>query len=107
VINRINFSLEIIKFCRKLINRKEFVIGKQLLKSGTSVGANIEEAQQAQSKKDFVSKLSISLKEASETRYWLMLIRDSNLAQKNEVNLLLQKIAELIRLLVSIIKSSK
>ena len=69
------FAVRIVKLCRYLQNEhKEFVLSKQLLRSGTSIGANISESQQAQSRADFVSKLNISLKEAYETNYWLRLL---------------------------------
>lgn len=87
--------------------KKEYVISKQLLKAGTSIGANVEEAQQAQSKKDFIAKLSISLKEANETRYWLRLISDSSKEDQKSAHLLIQEVEELIRLLTAIIKKAK
>ena len=90
---------------------KEFVISKQLLRSGTSIGANIEEALQGRSKKDFIAKLSISLQEAHETRFWLRLIRDSVIPLDDEMQKILQKllqnIEEIIAILTSIIKSTK
>jgi len=73
------FALEIIKLYRQLVAEKEYVISKQLLKSGTSIGANVEEAIAAQSKKDFLSKMSIASKEARETKYWLRLLHKSDL----------------------------
>lgn len=76
-----NFSLKIIQLYKQLINEKEFVLSKQLLKSGTSIGANVEEAIAGQSRKDFVSKLSIASKEARETQYWLKLLDKSDLTQ--------------------------
>ena len=102
------FALKIVPFCLKIQSeRKEYVLTKQLLKSGTSVGANVEEAEQAQSKKDFISKLSIALKEAHETRFWLRLMRDTKIAQEKETNELIEEIHQIIKLLVAIIKSSK
>ena len=72
------FALRIIRVYRHMLEtNKEFVLSKQILRSGTSIGANVAEATQAQSRADFVSKLSISLKEAFETEYWLNLLRDS------------------------------
>ena len=73
------FALEIIKLYILLIDRKEFVISKQLLRSGTSIGANVVEADAAQSRKDFLSKMSIASKEACETEYWLQLLQKSAL----------------------------
>jgi four helix bundle protein len=73
-----SFALRIVKLYKFLIQeQKEFVLSKQVLRSGTSIGANIEEARHAQSKPDFVHKLSIAQKEGAETRYWLILLRDS------------------------------
>ena len=75
-----HFALSIIKLCHKLKNNREFELANQLLRSGTSIGANIEEAIAGQSRKDFISKMSIALKEARETNYWLRLLRDSNIS---------------------------
>ena len=74
-----DFSLQIINLYKILVENKEFVLSKQLLKSGTSIGANVEEAIAAQTKKDFVMKMSIASKEARETRYWLKLLDKSKL----------------------------
>lgn len=102
------FAVDIVKFCSKIQEeRKEYVITKQLLKSGTSIGANVEEAQQPQSRPDFTSKMSIALKEAYESRYWLRLIRDSGLASAMEVDLRLEQVEEIIRILVAITMTSK
>ncbi len=84
--------------------RKEYVLSKQLLRSATSIGANITEAQQAQSSADFISKLSIALKEANETRYWLHLIQDSSYGSSTESY---HKIEEIIRMLVSSIQTTR
>jgi four helix bundle protein len=102
-----NFALDIIELYKELNNQKEYVLSKQLLRAGTSIGANVEEALQGQSKKDFISKLCISLKEAYETQYWLKLLDKSNLTQQSNINLYLSKIIELIKLLTAIIKTSK
>lgn len=103
-----SFALKTVTFCKSLIeNKKEFVLSKQYMKSGTSVGANIEEASQAQSRNDFVSKMSIALKEAYESRYWIRLIRDSGYATKEETEGLITEITEIICLLVVIIKTAK
>ncbi len=73
-----DFALKIIKLCRQLsVEQHEFILSNQLLQSGTSIGANIEEAIGAQSKKDFLSKMSIAYKESRETNYWIRLLRDS------------------------------
>ena len=100
------FSLKIIKLYKKLLNEKEYVISRQLLKSGTSIGANVEEALAGQSKKDFIAKMSISSKEARETKYWLRLLKESELTLLN-VNDELADIEEIIRILTSIVKTSQ
>ena len=99
-------SLKIIKLYKKLLNEKEYVISRQLLKSGTSIGANVEEALAGQSKKDFIAKMSISSKEARETKYWLRLLKESELTLLN-VNDELVDIEEIIRILTSIVKTSQ
>lgn len=101
------FSLMIVEFCYQLQDDyKEFVLSKQLLRSGTAIGALSEEAQQAESKADFLHKLSIANKEAHESHYWLRLLRDSPRFQV-DVSVLLDACEQLMKLLVSIIKSSK
>ncbi len=93
-------ALEIIKTYRNLsVNKKEYVLSKQLLRSGTSIGANIEESIGGQSEKDFYSKLSIAYKEARESNYWIRLLRDSNLLDKNESELLINRCDEIIRII--------
>ena len=100
------FSLHIIVLYRKLCNANEFVLSKQVLRSGTSIGANIEEALAGQSKADFVSKMSIASKEARETNYWLRLLRDSGIVDKAEIGPLLAESESIINILTSIIKTS-
>lgn len=101
-----DFALRIIKLYRYLVEeKKEYVLSKQVLRSGTSIGANIHEAVEAQSKADFIHKMSISLKEARETEYWLKLLIASNYID-NSGNIL-EDIKELIKILTSIIKTSK
>src|ERR1700737_2746875 len=78
-----NFSLQIIELYKMLVQQKEFVISKQLLKSATSIGANVEEANAAQTKKEFIMKMSIASKEARETRYWLRLLDKSQIVVLN------------------------
>ncbi len=99
------FALEIIQLYKLLCSQNEYVLSKQLLRAGTSIGANCEEATAAQSKNDFISKMSISLKEARESRYWIRLLIDSNYINKDHI--LLSKSEEIIRILSSIVKSSK
>lgn len=100
------FALDIISLYKQIIEQKEFVLSKQLLRSGTSVGANVEEAIGAHSKKDFISKMIIAYKEARETRYWLMLFEKSNLVQIDLTDYL-KKSDEIINILTAIIKTSK
>ena len=102
------FAVRIVKLYKYLCSqKKEYVLSKQLLRSGTSIGANINEAQDAQSKNDFISKLSISLKEARETKYWIELLRETDYLTDKEANNILEDLIEVIKLLVSIIKTTK
>ena len=103
-----SFALRIVKMCRYLCEEKrEFILSKQVLRSGTSIGANIEEANQGQSKSDFIHKHSISLKEAVETDYWLRLLRDSEYLSQSQAESLLDNCRELEKLLTASIKTSK
>lgn len=103
-----DFAVQIVKLYRKLSNeKKEYILSKQLVRSGTSIAANIREGLEGQSKKDFISKLSISLKEAAETEYWLELFVDTDILEKDEAKDLLKDIGEIKRMLASIIKTSK
>jgi len=104
-IKTFDFALRIIKFYIECKSQNEFILSKQILRSGTSIGANVEEAIAAQSKKDFISKLSIANKEARETRYWLKLYDSSNLVQI-EINSYLKDIEMIINILTKIIKTS-
>lgn len=101
------FALNIVSLCRHMASEKEFVLSKQLLRSGTSIGANVQEAQFSQSKKDFAYKLSISLKEANESRYWIQLIHDSNPNLQKRTSMLLKEINHIIPLLISSIKTAR
>ncbi len=87
--------------------KKELVLSKQLLRSGTSIGANIEEANQAESKADFIHKLCIANKEAFETNYWLRLLRDSNILTEKQAESLINDCEEIQKLLTASIKTSK
>ena len=100
------FALDIIDLYCKLRDQHEYVISRQLLRSGTSIGANVEEAAAGQSRKDFASKLSIARKEARETKYWLRLLQESNLTDI-DVHQPMSSADELIRILTSIIKSTE
>lgn len=99
------FALETIAIYKQLQPAREFVLSKQLLRIGTSIGANVEEAIAAQSRKDFLSKMSVASKEARETRYWLSLLEQSKLASV-DVNSCLKSVEELIRILSSIVKTT-
>lgn len=100
--------MRIVKLCRYLRDeKKEFILSKQLLRAGTSIGANIAESQQAQSRPDFISKLCIALKEASETNYWLRLLRATDYLSETEYRTMIVQCKELERLLTSILKSAK
>ncbi|HSH37044.1 four helix bundle protein [Schnuerera sp.] len=102
------FALRIMKMYRHMIkNNVEHEIAKQLLRSGTSIGANVEEGCSAQSRKDFIHKLSIAQKEAFETRYWLRLLRDSGEIKKEHGNSMIKDCDELISILTSILKTTK
>jgi len=101
------FALRIIKLYKHLCDeKKEFVISKQLLRCGTSIGANICEANHSMSKKEFISKMNISLKEAAETEYWLELLHKSEYIKRNEFNSIISDCDEIKSLLVSIIRTS-
>ncbi len=102
------FAVRIINLYKYLSNeKKEFVMSKQILKSGTSVGANVKEAINGQSTADFLSKLSIALKEAGETEYWLELLNETDYISDNQFDSMVSDCRELIRILTSIIKSTK
>jgi four helix bundle protein len=104
------FAIRIVKLYKYLCDdKKEYVLSKQLLRCGTSIGANINEAQAGQSKADFIAKMAISSKEARETKYWIdLLIKTDYLdINENHVESLLKDIEEIIKLLTSIVKSSQ
>ena len=102
------FALNIVKTCKAIINNhNEVVLARQLLKSGTSIGANIHEAVRAQSKSDFIAKMSISLKESYETEYWLSLLKDSEYLTVDEFKSLYKENYDITNILSRIIISSK
>lgn len=102
------FALRVIELSRFLsCTKNEYIISKQIVRSGTSIGANIAESEFAQSKADFVSKLYISLKEANETRYWLRLLRKSQYMSSEEIIPMESECSELISMLVSSLKTLK
>lgn len=100
------FSLKILELYKFLKENKEFVISKQLLRCGTSIGANVNESIAAQTKKDFITKMSIASKEARETKYWLRLLQESQFVKKN-FSEYIKDIEEIIKILTSIVKTSQ
>jgi four helix bundle protein len=103
-----DFAIRCVKLFRYLCNEhQEYVLSKQVLRSGTSIGALLREAKFAQSKADFINKNSIALKEANETDYWIDLLYDTGYINKTMYDDIKKDIQELISLLVSIVKSSK
>ncbi len=100
------FALEVIKLYSRLQEQREFVISKQLLRSGTSIGANVQEAIGGESRKDFISKLSIARKEARETRYWLSLLQGSDLTEM-DMGKHLAAVEEILRILTAILMTTK
>ncbi len=102
------FAIRVIRLYKHLsVNKKEFVLSKQLLRSGTSIGALIRESEHAQSKPDFLSKMSIALKETNETEYWLMLLKDTDYISQLEFDSIQEDCVEILKLLTSIVKSTK
>ncbi len=101
------FAIRIVNLYKFLLTKNEYVLSKQILRSGTSIGANIAEAEQAQSRPDFVSKMNIALKEVSETKYWLKLLHATDYISKEEKTSILNDCIEIEKILVSIIKSSR
>ena len=103
-----DFAIRIIKCYQYLTeNKSEFIMSKQMLRSGTSIGANVRESINAQSRPDFISKLSIALKEAEETDYWLELLLATGYLNDKEYQSIQDECTEIIKMLTSIIKSSK
>lgn len=104
----LDFAVRIVNFYKFLCDeKKEFILSKQILRSGTSIGANIRESRNAQSTADFISKLSIALKEADETQYWLEVLAKSEIIKSEQVSKLNSDLNEIIAILVSSIKSMK
>ena len=101
------FALHIVDIYKQMINQNEFILSKQLVRSGTSIGANIEEAVAAQSRKDFIAKMSIASKEARETNYWLRLLRDSKLCDGIDFSHVIKESEEIIAILTSIVKTTQ
>ena len=102
------FAVRIVRLYKYLTEKKkEGILSKQLLRSGTSIGANVSEAQQAQSGADFISKMSIALKETTETKYWIRLLYEAECLKEEESKSILNDCIELEKMLVSIVKTSK
>ena len=102
------FALEIVKAYKFLVNeKKEYVLSKQLLRAGTSIGANINEAISSQSKKDFIYRMGIALREARETKYWLRLLKDSDYLDMKIFSKLNNECDEIIKVLSSIILTTR
>jgi len=102
------FAIRIYRLYKYLCEeKKEYILAKQLLRSGTSIGANLSEAQYAVSKKEFLVKIKISLKEAAETEFWLDLLKETNLITQIEYDSIIKDCYELLKLLTSISKTTK
>jgi four helix bundle protein len=103
-----DFAIRIVKLYKYITEtKKEFVLSKQLLRSGTAIGAMVRESEHAESKADFIHKLSIALKEANETEYWISLLKETEYLNLEMFHSIQKDAEEIIKLLVSIIKSSK
>ena len=105
-IKSFEFAVRVVNLYKYLrISKKEYVLSKQMLRSGTSIGANVAEAQQAQSRADFLSKLNIALKETTETKYWLRLLKETDYLEAVEYHSIYKDCVEIEKILVSIVKS--
>lgn len=101
------FAIRIVNLYKLLCSRKECTISRQLLRSGTAVGALLKESEHAQSRADFVNKVNIALKEANESVYWIELLYKTNYIGKREHQSIMEDCEELLRLLVSIVKTTR
>ena len=101
------FALRTIKAYQYIQTKNEFVLSKQLLRSGTAIGAIIREAEHAQSKADFLNKMNVALKEANETIYWISLLKDANYIDEKVYNSIQAEANEILKLLISIVKTTK
>jgi four helix bundle protein len=104
------FAIDIVNLYKQLIkDKKEFVLSKQLLRSGTSIGANVQEAQAAQTKKDFITKMAIASKEARETRYWLRVLIETDFLNKSDEKVvnLMKDVKDIINIISKIVKTSQ
>ena len=103
-----DFALRVVKLYQFLTKEeKEFVMSKQLLRSGTSIGANVREGEHAESKADFIHKMAIALKEANETEYWLLLLYKSNYLSEKAFESIDKDLKEVLKILISIVKTSR
>ncbi|MGB1316411.1 MAG: four helix bundle protein [Chitinophagales bacterium] len=102
-----DFAIKIVELYKELQAERHYDLGRQLLRSGTSIGANIEEAIGGYSKRDFKAKLSISYKEARETKYWLRLLFRTNILKEKTYKVLIKDIEEILRILAAILKNTK
>lgn len=101
------FAIKVVKLYQFLTEKKQHVFAKQILRCGTSIGANIEEAKGAQTRKDFLTKCSIAYKEARETLYWLKLLRDTQYVSQNQFDYLYPDLEEILKLLTAILKTTR
>ena len=101
------FAILIVELYKKLLTQNEYILSKQILKSGTSIGANVEEAIGGISKKNFRAKMSIAYKEARETNYWLRLLKDTHYISQTEFESLNNNLTSILKILFKIIDSSK
>ena len=102
------FAIRVVKLYKFLsADKREFVLSKQLLRSGTAIGALVKEAEHAQSKADFLNKMNIALKEANETEYWLILLRDTDYISQDEFASINKDSAAILKMLISIVKTTK
>lgn len=106
-VKSLEFAIEVVQLYKKLNGNREWVMSKQVLRSGTAIGALTKESEHSESKKDFVHKLSVALKEANETEYWLELLWKTEYISKREFIVHKEKVDELKRLLISSIKTTK
>ena len=102
-----SFAIKVVQLARSLREKHEFELASQLLRCGTSIGANVEEAQSGVSRADFVAKMAIASKEARETHYWLRLARDSRILSNEQVAPRIEEVHELVRILTAIVKTSQ
>jgi len=107
VIKSFNFSLEILQLYKVLLRQNEFIISKQLLRCATSIGANIEEAGAASSRRDFAFKMSIASKEAREAKYWLRLLKEDHFIKDFDLSGLVAEIDQIINILTKIVKTAQ